>query len=593
MMDVRMPDGTVIKNVPDNYSQEDLLSQYQQYSKPSEEKFVEPAASKPAVAPPADFAHSEAAKYLAPVASAGVGLAKPIAGAAEYLGIGAPARYLNQASQELIKMGGMPSQIAELGGEVLSPVPTKLLGLASKGMKYAPMAAKGLEDLFKESVLAKSAAQGATAAALNPTDTTKDQSYTDFLGKKAEQVGLGGATGAALGKAGQVALNPKVTAEVQKLKDLGMKYFTPGQLAGQVPMIGKLLHSIEQKATSLPIAGGIVEQGLKTSAGDFNRALGNEVLKPMGQTLPKTVKPGEDMISYLNDRIENAYDTITPKLSLKNVIYNDPASPTGITSTVKKFNDKLAEVTQGLPSAKGNDMQGMVHDEFDKHILNPLYRLTQQNGQMTGEEFRAAEKNLGRTAFNYMKNPATYDVGAALKDLQGELRKELANQNPALAKELNGIHQAFIRHLPVERAASYVGAQGRVFTPSQFESAVKAETKGKGRFASGQSTFYPESQAALNVLGRTSPDSGTAARAGVGALLTGGGYGAAGIPGAVNALALPAIGAGALYNQPVMGALTKLATERPEFMKRAAPAVQSGLSTLGGFAASNSSGQNP
>lgn len=580
-MDVRMPDGTVIKNVPDNYSQDDLLSQYQQMSKPAEEKQAE--VTKPAIAPPADFAHSDAAKYLAPVASAAVGLAKPFAGAAEWLGAGAPARYLNQASEELNKVGGIYSKGAELGGELLSPMPTKMLGLASKGMKYAPMAAKGLEDLFKESVLAKGAAQGATAAALNPTDTTKDQSYTDFLGKKAEQIGFGGGAGAILGKAGQVAMNPKVSSDVQKLKDLGMKYFTPGQLASQVPMIGKLIQGVEQKATSIPLAGSLVEHGLKTSAGDFNRALGNEVLKPMGESLPKNIKPGEELVSYLNSRIENAYDKITPKLSLTNVIYKSPTSETGVTSTVKAFNDKLADVTQGLPV----DSAEIVQKEFDRHILSPLYKMSLDGGKMTGEEFRRAEKNLGQTAFSYMKNGQTYEVGAALKELQGELRKELAYQNPTLAKELNGIHQAFIRHLPVERAAGMLGSEGRIFAPSQFESAVKAVTKGKGNFASGNATFYPESQAALNVLGKKTPDSGTAGRMQLGNLL-GFGAGAYAFPNLMGAMAPSAL----LYNKPVMGALTNLATERPEMMKRVAPSVQSGLSTLGGFAASNPSGQN-
>jgi len=579
-MDVKMPDGTVIKNVPDHYSQEDLLNQYQQMSKPAEEKQAE--TPKPAATPPADFAHSDAAKYLAPVASAAVGVAKPFAGAAEWMGMGAPARYLNQASEELTKMGGMPSQIAELGGELLSPLPTKMLGLASKGMKYAPMAAKGLEDLFKESVLAKGAAQGATAAALNPTDTTKDQSYTDFLGKKAEQIGFGGGTGAALGKLGQVAMNPKVSEDVQKLKDLGMKYFTPGQLASQVPMIGKLIQSVEQKATSVPLAGSLVEHGLKTSAGDFNRALGNEVLKPMGETLPSNIKPGKDLIAYLNDRIESAYDKITPKLSLTNVIYKSPTSETGITSTVKAFNDKLADITQGLPIHEAE----IVQKEFDRHILTPLYKMSLDGGKMSGEEFRRAEKNLGQAAFSYMKYGQPYEVGAALKELQGELRKELAYQNPTLAKELNGIHQAFIRHLPVERAAGVLGSEGRIFAPSQFESAIKAETKGKGNFASGKATFYPESQAALNVLGKKAPDSGTAGRMQFGNLL-GFGAGAYAFPNLMGALAPSAL----LYNKPAMGALTKLATDRPEMMKRAAPAVQSGLSTLGGFAASNPSGQ--
>jgi len=602
MMDVKMPDGTVIKNVPDHYSQEDLLSQYQQMSKPSEEKQAE---APKAITPPfADFAHSDAAKYLAPIASAGVGLAKPFAGAAELLGMGAPARYLNQASEQLNKVGGTPSQVAELGGELLSPMPTKVLGLAAKGVKYAPQiasagsellshspaamarAAQALQDLYKGSALTRGAVQGAQAAALNPVGGPEGQSYTDLLAKKAEQIPGAVAAGAGLSKLGQVAMNPKVSEEVQKLKDLGMKYFTPGQLAGQVPMLGKLIQGIEQKATSIPLAGNIVEHGLKVSAGDFNRALGNEVLKPMGETLPSNIKPGKDLIAYLNDRIESAYDKITPKLSLTNQVYKAPDTEAGFTTTVKVFNDKLADITQGLPMHEAE----LVQKEFDRHILTPLYKMSLDGGKMSGEDFRRAEKNLGQTAFSFMKDGKTYEIGAALKELQGELRQELANQNPALAKELNGIHQAFIRHLPVERAAGMLGSEGRIFAPSQLESAIKATTKGKGNFASGRATFYPESQAALNVMGKSIPDSGTAGRMQLRdiASLMAAPAGAVAAPHMLTPLAPLA----AIYNKPVMGALTKLATERPEFMKRAAPAVESGLGTLGGYAASNPSAPN-
>jgi hypothetical protein len=227
-------------------------------------------------------------------------------------------------------------------------------------------------------------------------------------------------------------------------------------------------------------------------------------------------------------------------------------------------------------------MAGMVKEEFDKYILDPLTKLS-TGKVMSGEEFRNAEKNLGRVAFGYMKDPKFYDVGVALRDLQGELRRELSFQNPKIAEELRGIHDAFIRHLPVERAASFIGAENRIFNPSQFQSAVKAETKGKGKFASGQGTFYPESQAALDVLGKTIPDSGTAGRLGVGAVTSGLGNAVAGIPGAIKALAIPTVTAAALYNKPAMGALTKLATERPEIMKKMAPAAQKAAATVGGL----------
>jgi hypothetical protein len=265
----------------------------------------------------------------------------------------------------------------------------------------------------------------------------------------------------------------------------------------------------------------------------------------------------------LNQRISNAYETITPKLKINNVSYKDPTSQTGFTTTIKSFVDKVRDVTQGLPATTENNMSEMVMKEFNKHILDPLV----SKGGMTGEEFRRAEKNLGNVAFLYMRDPRFYEVGNALRELQGELRKELINQNPKLANTLRGIHNAFIEHLPVEKAAGYLGAEGRVFSPSQLESGVRATTKGKGSFASGSGALYPESQAALDVLGKRIPDSGSAGRLGWATLPM---HGMATLP--TSAVT------GMFYNRPMMGALTKLATaRRPEIVRRLEPEISSGL----------------
>jgi hypothetical protein len=294
----------------------------------------------------------------------------------------------------------------------------------------------------------------------------------------------------------------------------------------------------------------------------------------MGEKVPKDVKAGEELIEYVNSRVSDAYNKITPQLSLTNATYKSPASTTGFTTTTKALNDKLADVTQGLPSAQGNNLGDMVRSEFNRYILEPLAT----KGKMTGKEFRDAEKNLGRVAYSYMRNPQYYDVGIALRELQSELRRELIYQNPKVAKELQGIHLAFRRHLPMERAASYVGAEGRVFGPSQFESAVKAETKGKGQFASGQGLMYPESQAAVNVLGKKVPDSGTAQRLmNATALMT--------APLHWKASLLPTLATGSLYNVPAMKGMTALATDRPEAMRKLGEPVRGGLSQLGGVMA--------
>jgi hypothetical protein len=354
-----------------------------------------------------------------------------------------------------------------------------------------------------------------------------------------------------------------VAKNIKLMQELGVERFTPGQLASQIPVVGKALQGIEAKSTSIPIVGGMIEKGIRNTAEDFNRALGNQVLKPMGETLPKNVKAGEDLISYLNDRIEHAYDTITPKLGFQNII--DRANRT---STVKQFTDKVHTLTAGVPEESAK----LIQKEFNASFLDRL----RHDLSMSGEQFREAEKNLGKKAFAYMRNPEKYEVGVALRELQSDLRQELAKQNPVLAKELTGIHEAFKRHLPIERAASYVGAEGRVFSPSQFQSALKAETKGKGKFASGKVTFYPESQAAIDVLGKSIPDSGTAGRAATAGML-------ATLPFHLKYSLPAAAGVGAIYNKPVMGALSAIATKRPEVLKKAAPLAQTGAARIGGY----------
>lgn len=502
--------------------------------------------------------------------AAATGALKPIAGAAQFVGINAPARKAAELSKTAEAIGGTSAKAGELVGEIASPVPLKIGQTISK-------AAPGVGRVLDKSPLAKAAVTGAGYSALTPV-TEEFEGAGDFAGKKAEQMGMGAGLGAAFGKGAQLVLNPRTSQALTELKNMGMKYFTPGQLAGQIPVVGGALRKAESAATSFPVAGNIIEKGLSDVAGQYNKAIGDRVLAPMGERIPKSVQPGEELVNYVNQRIENAYDTITPKLTIGNITYKDPTSQSGFTSTVKVLNDKVKEVTQGLPSATGHDLESMVHKEFNKYILDPLLN----KRFMTGEEFRRAEKNLGRVAQSYLRTPEFHEVGVALRELQSELRQELAAQNPALAQQLKGIHLAFRRHLPMERAASYLGAEQRVFTPSQLESAVRAETKGRGKFASGQGLLYPEAQAGVEALGRKMPTSGTAERSAIASLLGLGGYGLAGAAGAAKALAAPTLISGALYNKPVMRGLTALATERPEAMRKLERPTSGVLSRLGG-----------
>lgn len=514
-----------------------------------------------------------APKIGATLAATAGGTLQPVAGALQYAGMDKPAKMLKEASDAFKQIGGTSAKVGEFVGEMASPLTLKAAQLGEKAVKAIPAVSK--------SVVARSAGAGAGGSALMPTEPT--DSYGDFLTEKLKQVGLGGAGGAAMGKATQMAMAPQVSEKMKMLKDMGMKYFTPGQLMSDIPFVGKGVQAAEKALTSLPVTGSLIRGGLQTSQEDFNRAIANKVLGSMGEKVPKDIPAGERMVEYVNQRISDAYDALTPHLKVQNITYKDPTSPQGFTTTVKALNDKLKDVTYNLPSSTDLPLSKMVHDEFNRLILNPLLK----QGGMSGEEFRAAEKALGKIANTYMRDPTKYEVGIALKELQSELRNELVNQNPALASVLQGIHQSFRQHLPFERAAGYVGAENRVFSPGQFESAVRAQSQGKGQFASGQSPLYKESQAGLDVLGRSIPSSGTAER-----MLTNKALGLAteGV-GAVFApqVMVPLAMSGMLYNKPAMSVLSKLATDRPQVMKQLAPAATQAGAIAGGLSAS----QNP
>ena len=477
------------------------------------------------------------------------GLLKPIAGALQFAGINKPAQVLQDVGQTAKQIGGTPASVAEFGGELASPLPMKAGALTGKLLGKTPLG---------KSVMAQTGAQGAVQGMLTPTEVSPEMSYGDVLSEKAKQGALGLAFGSAAGKGTQMLFNPKVSPSVQKLKDMGMDQFTPGQLMSDIPLVGKGIQKMEQELTSVPLSGAIIQSGLERTGQQFNRGIANKILEPIGEKLPNGVKPGNEMMGYLADKVDDAYRGLESKIKLSN--FTDPKTKQSTTDfLLKKYIDEAAD--------KPIEHQRLILDEFKNALLDNF----QRKGSLTGAEFRQAEKALGGKAKAYMANPATQDVGFALRNLQDALRNELSIQNPVVGNELRASHEMFKRYLRAERAAAYRGAQEGVFSPSQFKSATETLAGRRGT-ATGQGMFMPESQAATSVLGKTAPDSGTAGRlmtpAALGKTM---GLGAA--EGGLNlaTMGVPLATTGMLYNPLAMKLMTQLATSRPGALKQASP----------------------
>lgn len=542
---IQAPDGSILKIQGPEGATEEQLQQVAQEQYMAQKK-PEPKKEEPYLS-----------RREAIMGAAAKGTLDPIAGLLQFAGINAPARYLQQAGEMFKEAGGTPASIAEFGGQVASPLPIK-------GGKMIEGALARLAPKAAASAAVRGAAQGATQAAMMPvmTPELEDMGYGDFLSEKLKQTGAGAAFGAGAGKAAQMMFAPKVSPQTQMLQEMGVKSMTPGQLMSDIPLVGRGIQKAEQELTSLPVSGSIIQSALERTNQAFNRGIGNKVLEPIGEKLPKDIGPGNQMIAYLTDKLDDVYRGLENKITLRNV--RDPKTNQSTTDFfLQKYTDVAADKTI--------DHQRLILDEFRDAMLGSLER----KGSLSGPEFRQAEKALGSKARAYMARPETQDVGFALRDLQDALRNELAIQNPAVGRELRASHEMFKRYLRAERAAAYRGSQEGTFAPQQFRQAVETLAGRRGT-ATGRGMFMPEAQAATSVLGRGVPDSGTAGRLmtpqALGKTL---GFGAAETGANLATLGAPLATTGMLYNPLSMYLMTKLATSRPGALTQASPGLES------------------
>ena len=101
--------------------------------------------------------------------------------------------------------------------------------------------------------------------------------------------------------------------------------------AGQA--MGGLPRAFESTATALPFAGGLVEAAQKRATAEFSRTAVEDALKPLGLKLEKGVT-GSDAVKQAFNKIDSAYDNLTPRLKIKDA----DAMRETVTQSIQDFN---------------------------------------------------------------------------------------------------------------------------------------------------------------------------------------------------------------------------------------------------------------
>ena len=320
---------------------------------------------------------------------------------------------------------------------------------------------------------------------------------------------LGGAVGDIAARGASRVIQPIGQSEaVKKLLSEGIVP-TPGQAAGAKSFIGRF----EQRLESLPLLGDIITRGRTRAIEELNLAAVNA-------SLPEKAKlnvVGRKAIEEARTIFDNAYRTA---LSGKEI----PITASKLTKTVDAVrNDPDVFLTRD------------AEENLDKLVQQLLRRLP-PSGKMTGEAAKSADSWLGGIAARYNKslNAADRELGSAVLGLQKAFRSEIADIIP----ELKGIDAKYAVFLRVQRAAGATGSKEGIFSPEALQSAVRSMDKSRGGFASGNSVMQNLSDPAVDVLGKSVADSGTAGRALVGVgVLAGGANEFYGGPGYLTALA--------------------------------------------------------
>lgn len=385
-------------------------------------------------------------------------------------------------------------------------------------------------------------AQGALGGGLQPVSPDGK----DFWKEKGRQTQTGaafGAGGGALVNRLSAMIKPNISDDVGVLMDRGVTP-TPGQV------LGGAFKTTEEKLTSVPILGDVIKGGQRRAIEQFNTAVYDDVLRPIGGTAPKSV--GRQAVAEVGDTLSQAYDDLLPKIGFR-------ADP--------QFSSELANLrslVSGLPEQNARTFERFVNDKIAK-ALGP-------NGRMDGRTFKEIESVLSKEIGTFGRSTDAYQqqLADAFRTLQQSLRDGLSRSNQGVAVNVNGravdaaqrladINLGWAKLARLEKAAGMQGAAEGVFTPAQLSSAVKTADKSvrNRAFARGDALLQDLSDPAKNVIGNVYPDSGTAGR--VAAMLATGGMGYVSPPAAVAAGAamLPYTGLGQrvtaniLANRPV------------------------------------------
>lgn len=300
---------------------------------------------------------------------------------------------------------------------------------------------------------------------------------------------------------------PTLDANQQRLAEAGVK-MTPGQ------MLGGAAQRVEDAATSIPIVGDAIKTAQRRGHESFDIGVLNQALEPIGLKVPKNAQV-QPALAYTRGALGDAYDKLYSKIS--GDLNAPPASqPNAVVpatgqppATSLRFElESIRDMGQNLGEQQAKQLNSIIDNEVIKRFTS--------SGKASGETLQNIREELGDLSkrFRQSDNYDTRKLGQAVTEIRASLDRMIYRQNPTAQGEIDALGKGYGLFKQAQRAAGYVGTNDGVFTPGQYNRAVRAgdTTKDKRAFSEGTALGQDMASAGKDVLSQTVPDSGTALR---------------------------------------------------------------------------------
>ena len=399
-------------------------------------------------------------------------------------------------------------EITGTGGGLVGNIAGNMMGLGR-----LPGALAGATMRVAPSVVTPVATSAALGATLAPATTPLVGNET-ALGTAATGA-VGGAAGHAIATGLSRAIQPIAQSDAVQTLLRHNVVPTVGQAAGKNSVFGRA----EQAAESIPVVGHVISGARNRAGVEFNRAALNQAV-PEGQ-------PNVTQIGNLGrDEVRQATEANYQRLFSGTQVRPDANLAHDLVSAANQVQLPLSQ--RGM-STYQNILQRVLWDRI------PTVNLGAGATQQVGSDFMKREiiGDLGKRSQEFLRSPIAEEraIGEALKNARNATQNWLINSAGIPRAEVAAADAAYVARSATRNAAEMAKAREGQFTPLQLLRSSPEGSASNRLAAAGQ-----------EVLPNTLPNSGTADRGMLAALLTaaagGGGAALGGTPLSLMALAL-------------------------------------------------------